>query len=267
MRGVTVALPEPAREKLAEIELQRAQTEDAQRSCRQRLNALPTDADGLRAQLTSERDKLAAQYRQLSMLRSRINQWHMELRLPPGSKLEPAPAIDIKLKPGETLKAAIEAVREKIADVQLRELAQVRRAPLRKQSQLQAVSEYLTRLAAGAAENRVDARGNARVMWAEDMVAGKDDVLGLLAFALGPEQLLAAFSRDLELEPEPADALSSGERDKRISELSDSLLSLERREEGLMRAAQDGIDVLRRGDADPRCVLGVTVIKAQAQVA
>ena len=104
-------------------------------------------------------------------------------------------------------------------------------------------------------------------MWAEDMVAGKDDVLGLLAFALGPEQLLAAFSRDLELEPEPADALSSGERDKRISELSDSLLSLERREEGLMRAAQDGIDVLRRGDADPRCVLGVTVIKAQAQVA
>jgi hypothetical protein len=48
-----------------------------------------------------------------------------------------------------------------------------------------------------------DARGNARVMWAEDMVAGKDDVLGLLAFALGPEQLLAAFSRDLELEPEP----------------------------------------------------------------
>ena len=94
-------------------------------------------------------------------------------------------------------------MREKIADVQLRELAQVRRAPLRKQSQLQAVSEYLTRLAAGAAENRVDARGNARVMWAEDMVAGKDDVLGLLAFALGPEQLLAAFSRDLELEPEP----------------------------------------------------------------
>ena len=104
MRGVTVALPEPAREKLAEIELQRAQTEDAQRSCQQRLNALPTDADGLRAQLTSERDKLAAQYRQLSMLRSRINQWHMELRLPPGSRLEPAPAIDIKPKPGETLK-------------------------------------------------------------------------------------------------------------------------------------------------------------------
>ena len=132
MRGVTVALPEPAREKLAEIELQRAQTEDAQRSCRQRLNALPTDADGLRARLTSERDKLAAQYRQLSMLRSRINQWHMELRLPPGSRLEPAPAIDIKLKPGETLKAAIEAVREKIADVQLRELAQVRRAPAAK---------------------------------------------------------------------------------------------------------------------------------------
>jgi hypothetical protein len=34
-----------------------------------------------------------------------------------------------------------------------------------------------------------------------------------------------------------------------------------------MKAHADGIDVLRRGDADPRCVLGVTVAKAQAQVA
>jgi hypothetical protein len=45
----------------------------------------------LRARLTSERDKLAAQYRQLSMLRSRINQWHMELRLPPAPGWSPRP--------------------------------------------------------------------------------------------------------------------------------------------------------------------------------
>ena len=32
----------------------------------------------------------------------------------------------------------------------------------------------------------------------------------------------------------------------------------------IMKAHADGIDVLRRGDADPRCVLGVTVAKAQA---
>jgi hypothetical protein len=35
----------------------------------------------------------------------------------------------------------------------------------------------------------------------------------------------------------------------------------------IMQAHADGIDVLRRGDADPRCVLGVAVAKAQAQVA
>ena len=35
----------------------------------------------------------------------------------------------------------------------------------------------------------------------------------------------------------------------------------------IMKAHAHGIDVLRRGDADPRCVLGVTVAKAQAQVA
>jgi hypothetical protein len=35
----------------------------------------------------------------------------------------------------------------------------------------------------------------------------------------------------------------------------------------IMKAHADGIDVLRRGDADPRCVLGLTVAKAQALVA
>ena len=118
MRGVTVALPEPAREKLAEIELQRTQTEDAQRSCaadereRQARRSVPAAFDAPFPDQSMAHGAEAAS----------------------GSRLEPAPAIDIKLKPGETLKAAIEAVREKIADVQLRELAQVRRAPLRKQT-------------------------------------------------------------------------------------------------------------------------------------
>jgi hypothetical protein len=35
----------------------------------------------------------------------------------------------------------------------------------------------------------------------------------------------------------------------------------------IMKAHAHGIDVLRRGDADPRCVLGVAVAKAQVQVA
>ena len=41
---------------------------------------------------------------------------------------------------------------------------------------------------------------------------------------------------------------------------------IEAREEALiMRAAGDGLDVLRRPDASPAAVLGVVVAKAQAQ--
>jgi hypothetical protein len=102
-------------------------------------------------------------------------------------------------------------------------------------------------------------------MWAEDMITTKDDMLGLLGFALGPQALLAAFARELELEPERADALTPAERDRRIAELAASLLSLERREEALIeRAAGEGIELPRRGDASPLAVLGVVIV-AQAQ--
>jgi hypothetical protein len=85
-------------------------------------------------------------------------------------------------------------------------------------------------------------RGNARLAWTEDLVVSKDDLLGLLAFVLGPEQLSAAFTRELELEPERADAVTPLERDKRLAELAASLLSLERREEELIsRAAAEAL--------------------------
>jgi hypothetical protein len=47
------------------------------------------------------------------------------------------------------------------------------------------------------------------------------------------------------------------------------LLDLQQREEALiMRAAGDGLEILRRVDADPRAVLGVMIAKeVQAQVA
>jgi hypothetical protein len=69
---------------------------------------------------------------------------------------------------------------------------------------------------------------------------------------------LAAFARELGAEPEPANAVSPLEREKRLSELSASLLALERREECLNeRAAGDGLEILRWPDASPLAVLGI----------
>jgi hypothetical protein len=102
------------------------------------------------------------------------------------------------------------------------------------------------------------------VRWFEDM-ATMDAVLGLLAFVVGSEQVTAAFTRELEEEPEAPGALSPLEREKRINELAIRLLELERYEEALiLRAADEGIELARRGDASPVAVLGVVIAQAQA---
>jgi hypothetical protein len=152
-----------------------------------------------------------------------------------------------------------------IAGVQ-QEIAAVRSAPLRKSSQQETVRSYLARLAQGVGPKvSFDAKGNARILWNEDMIASKDDLMGILAWVLGPQQLLAAFSRDQQ-EPERGDAVSPLEREKRLAELAAALLSLERREEALIEcAANDGVELPRRPDASPLAVLGVVIVAKEAR--
>src|SRR6516165_6366967 len=258
MRGVTVELPEAAMAKLSDIEAQRCIAEDLLRGCAQRINSLPREAVELRERLVVERDKHAERHRVLSMLVSRVNQFCVELR--GNVALECAPAVEIKLKASETVVAALAATRAQIAGVQ-RELAAVRKAPLCRSSQEEAIRAHLARLVQRP-KIGFDARGGALVTWVEDM-ATMDGVLGLLAFVL-PEQVSAAFAHDLE--PESPGAVSPLEREKRISELSVSLLALERTEEALiLRAAGEGIELSRRGDASPVAVLGVVVVNANAR--
>jgi len=265
MRGdLPVTLPEAARAKLSDIEAQRCIAEDLLRGTAQRVASLPREAVELRERLAVEREKHAERHRVLSLLVSRCNQFLFELR--GNVALEVAPAVEIKLKASETVVAALAAAREQIAGVQ-RELVQVRKAPLCRSSQEEAIRAHLARLVQRP-KIGFDARGGALVTWVEDM-ATMDGVLGLLAFVL-PEQVSAAFAHDLE--PESPGAVSPLEREKRISELSVSLLALERTEEALIeRAASEGIELARRGDASPVAVLGVVVVnanaRAQAQVA
>ena len=256
MRGVTVELPESARAKLSDIEAQRCIAEDLLRGTAQRLTSLPREAVELRERLAVEREKHAERHRVLSLLVSRCNQFLFELR--GNVALEVAPAVEIKLKASETVVAALAAAREQIAGVQ-RELVQVRKAPLCRSSQEEAIRAHLARLVQRP-KIGFDARGGALVTWVEDM-ATMDGVLGLLAFVLGPEQVSAAFSRDLE--PESPAAVTPLERE---TELSVSLLALERTEEALiLRAAGEGIELARRSDASPVAVLGVVVVNANAR--
>jgi hypothetical protein len=272
MRGPAVELPAAAQSKLTEIGLARDAAMDAMRGAQNRINTLPPFAEEIRGRLAAERDKHAERHRVLAMLVSRLNQFHMELRLAPGTAVEPAPAPEaVKLKPhiNETVVSAITQFRRDILRVQ-QEIASVRRAPLKKTSRQEAVRAYIAWQAQRVGPKvTFDVQGNARVMWAEDMVANKDDLLGVLAWVMGPEKVLAAFSRDFDAEPEARNALTVAERQEKVAELSADLLRMERIEESLiMRAASDGTEVLRRPDASPLAVLGIVIgVAKEAQSA
>jgi hypothetical protein len=83
--------------------------------------------------------------------------------------------------------------------------------------------------------------------------------------AFDREKFTAALSALVDEVPEKG-AIPTAEQTKRIAELEDQLLRLGFVEEVVIESAfASGVDLLRRGRADPRCVLGVKVVEAKAK--
>jgi len=259
MRGVTIELPAAAAAKLAELNLQRDAALDAMRSCAQRANNLPRDgADQLRSRLAQERDRFAERHQMFSRVVNKLHQWISELRLPPGAVLEVAAPPAVRLKASETIVVALANVRIQIADIQA-QIAAVRRLPLTRASELAAIRAHLARL---PVRPRLvfDVRGNASITFLDD-IPTMGSVLGLLAHLLGAEEITAALARDLAAEP--VGAVSPLEREAQIDALAAKLYALEQTEQSLIDgAAAEGVEVAYRADCDPRCVLGVAVVRA-----
>ena len=87
------------------------------------------------------------------------------------------------------------------------------------------------------------------------------DTVRLLAWA-NPQSMEAKLCADIDAMPEPLAPISVEERSQRIGELTDAIEALERQEEALIeRAFATGTYVIRRSNADPRAVLGVTAVR------
>jgi hypothetical protein len=255
------ALPEFARKKLAAIEVARMQAEDAMRGAQGRMNSLPRDADQLRERLAVQRDTERSRHGQLHQLVNRLNQFVMQL--PASAALDPVQAASIKLKPGETLNAAIEAVRAEIKGLQA-QIAVVKAAPLPTADQKALAEQYVVSLMRQAAPSVAVVGDRLRVSWRGD-VASSEDAAALMAW-VAPDALLRALERAIDGLPERADALPAQERLRRIGELEAALDRAERAEQALLhRAHEDGLDILPRPDVSPAAFLGVTVRSAQAQ--
>jgi hypothetical protein len=254
-------LPETARAKLQELELARMGAEDAARAATTRLNALPGDADPpMIARLEAEAARQRQRHGQLHPLCSKLTQWLAELR---PVVLEAVPPVSVELK-GEKPSAALAAVRGEISALHGK-LARVRSAPLTRDEESALIEDYVVRLIRQAEPSVGIVGGRLRVNFKGDMFAS-EDVLALLAWA-APDPVCRALERALP-ESDGNDALSAAERGKRVAEIEARLLELERREEALIELAQaDGIEVMRRSDASPLCVLGLVIKQAAPAVA
>lgn len=82
---------------------------------------------------------------------------------------------------------------------------------------------------------------------------GRVDLLPPLVALFGAEAVQAMLARFVERAP---DGPSAADRAARLSALDAELLELEAAEEKAIRALESqGVEVIRRGDADPRAVL------------
>jgi hypothetical protein len=262
VRGLQVELPAKATAILQDLQTQRDLALDGARALQARMNMLPDDAAELRGRLTAEQTKLQEKFQTLARVFSNCNQFVMQLKLPPGSALIEHPNLNLTIK-GSLVRAA-EATRTRISEVES-EIARLKALPLKRDSQLEAITARLASLSWAQPRIAFDARGNATVRFYED-IATMDQVLALMVYVMGPEQVAAAFARNL---PEAGeDAISPEDREREIGKLSTTLLKLERELEVIISCAHaDGTEILRRPTANPLAILRLAIVAAEEAAA
>jgi hypothetical protein len=255
-------LPELARAKLRQLELARMGSEDSGRAAFARLSGLAGDTDPqLRAALANERDRHSKKAAELSRLSNALMQWLSELR--PDVALELADPVSVELN-GKQPAEAIAAVRAEIEALRGK-LNVIRKAPLPRDAQIDLIENFVARMMQRAAPKVSIVNDQINVRFRGD-VATAEDVFALLCLA-SPDAACRSLERALG--PERTDAMSKNDRLRAESEIDAALVRAERFEESAIEvAAASGVEIMRRPDANPLCVLGVVIAKPpQAQVA
>jgi hypothetical protein len=155
---------------------------------------------------------------------------------------------------------AVEGIREKIKALR-RDIVAVQRA-VPTPEEMKAAARETVKANADRARPKVNATNHGKM----------DIVFGALDFStraitpfehlcwLNPDDVIAKLDAEIDAQPKSALALSAVDKAARLEELSAAMLALERDEEALI-ASSPGQEIARRPQADPRAVLGVTIVK------
>lgn len=167
---------------------------------------------------------------------------------------------------GQTYVEAVAAVRHSIVAVKT-ERNRVQRCALPMDEKKQMATEWV---------NAAAARGKPHVATEHDRpfhltfdhgtnFSSRQDIAAIIAWMFRDE-MIAQLHRDIEAGADGRIALTAADRATRMRELRDELLSLERREEALIEAADDeGQIIARRVLEYPEAFLGVTLSPGSRQ--
>jgi hypothetical protein len=260
------ALPAAAKNRFIALNSQRQEADDAKRAAQMRLASLPRTADpAVVQQLNLVRDKWNVRSESLSQVCNKIRHWIGSQNT--AAVFEMAPVAKAALHDGRTICETIEEMRNQIDALQTH-LRVVRAAPLPKATLKDMAAQFVQELAAHA-RPRISAGSNGLTVAftapGADTMAHHGDIAAFMCW-LSPTSMIAALEREISALPETQAAMPKAEQIQRAAKLAEQLLELERQEEALIEmAASDGLDVMRRADADPRAVLGIAVAaKAKA---
>jgi hypothetical protein len=254
LRGVTVAVPESAKARLDQLNVEVSMALDQQRALQGRANQVEPGS-AFHEKLIAERDKHGQRHAALHRLLSATNQFLFQLRLPPGQMLAPV-TVAAGLRKGETAAQAVAKLRVEMLSISA-ELAKLRMAPLPIADQLMAAEQYISRRAMLGAPKVVIQRDTLNLVWHDDVVTSKTDLISLLCW-LAPKSVLSAVRAEIEAAPEAANAMRAADRDAKIAQLSAQLLEKERIESVLL----EGTDLLPRPDMSPWAFLQIGVVAA-----
>lgn len=190
-----------------------------------------------------------------------------------GRKIELAPSLpEPKLARGESFFDAVEKARGKLAELR-QDIEAAINAPIHSSAAKAAARAWVDNLAAAGGIDvspLLDA-GRPPILPQKNMPALKvfAGTSGLtedysapnveaLFFRVHRDRILADLEHDIDIVADDASALSDEQRAKRISACKAAILDQERTEESLIvMAAESGLSVMRRPDADPRAILGL----------
>jgi hypothetical protein len=176
--------------------------------------------------------------------------------------VEIAPTVVVKPKRGETIVAAVERVRQQIADL-TSQLDDLRAAPLTRTELRKRAAALVDELAERGRPIAHVERGEFSVQWRRTLSAipgmTPTDAVALLAW-IDPDTLVARLMGEIPDAP----GVSAAERERREPELEAQILALERVEEALIEKTTE---VARRPNANPAAILGVMVPVTDAQAA